>query len=114
MSFASEELLAFSSRTADVNASMFAAIIRISGLDYPAAVPEPRVIPSLITGGEIMEGSLVARVKITDMATAPAENIGLLWKRPTDTTWKPETWWIQDVSRSPIDSEWVIRCGPKN
>jgi hypothetical protein len=114
MSFASEDLLAFSSRTADVNASMFAAIIRISGVEYPAAVPEPRVIPSLITGGEIMEGSLVARVKINDMATAPAENIGLLWKRPTDTTWKPETWWIQDVSRSPIDSEWVIRCGPKN
>jgi hypothetical protein len=108
------DLLNFSARTADLNGELWPAVILLGGAEYAAAVPEPRVIPSLITGGEIMDGQLVARVKTSLMPTKPLDNQPLRWKRPGEATWRTEVWWVGDVTKSPLDVEWVIRCGPKN
>ena len=109
------DLLAFSARAAEVNGELWPATILLGEDEYAAAVPEPRVIPMVVDGGEIIDGGqLVARVKITDMAEKPANNQALTWKRAGEEEYRPEVWWVTDVTRSPLDAEWVLRCGPKN
>lgn len=110
----STDLLAFSTRAAATGAELWPASVLIAGETYTATVPEPRVIGSLINGGEILEGTLTARVLVADLSTAPAANQQLQWKRPADATWRPEKWWIDDVKRSPLDVEWYITCSIKN
>lgn len=104
---------AFSARAAAV--SLAPAIVLIAGTEYPATVPEPRVLGNLIDGGEeIAAATLSARILLTDLATAPAVNQPLQWKRPAEATWRTTTWLIDEIRRSPIDAEWLITCSPKN
>jgi len=110
----SAQLQTFSARAAAVGAALWPAVVLIDGVEYPATLPEPRASAGLITGGEEIEGSLAARVLLTDLPAKPALQQALRWKRPGDAAWNATVWWIDDVDRSPIDAEWRISCVPKN
>ena len=114
MSMDANDLFAFSSRAAAVGGALWPGIVLIDGEEYAATVPEPRMLTGLISGGETGEGSLVARVSLDILPIAPDANQELRWKRPGESSYRPRAWWIEDVRKSPIDTEWVITCVVKN
>lgn len=105
---------AFSTRAAAVGRALCPARILLSGVEYDAAIPEPRREADLDPGGEIETGELICRLALAAHPATPAEHIPLRWKRPGETDWRPTIWVIRDVRRHPIDVEWVLTCTPRN
>jgi hypothetical protein len=108
------DFAAFSVQSAAAGQAMAGALVRIAGNTYPATVPTPRLTDSLGNGVESRDGTLIARILISDLPTAPDPNQQLEWKRPTATAWEPVIWFIRTVTRSPIDVEWHLTCEPLN
>ena len=104
----------FAARSAAAGQILAPAIVLIAGVQYPAVVPTPRLDNSLLAGGEVATGQLIARILLSDCPTAPAENQRLDWKRPSDPGWHPVPWFINTVSKSPLDVEWHLACVPLN
>jgi hypothetical protein len=104
----------FSTRAAAVGRAMCPALVRLGGAgsEIPATVAEPERMAALVAGGEVEEGELVARILKADLATRPAENQVLEWKRPGETTLRPVRWWVSNVKDHPHDVEWVLTCIP--
>lgn len=109
-------IAAFASQSAAAGAALWPAVIVLGNAteEVPACVPEPRFEAILISGVEEISGALVARVKLTDLPDKPATQQALRWKRPGETGYRAQVWWIDQVKRSPLDSEWHIVCVPKN
>jgi len=106
----------FSARATAIGEAMHAAEVRfnLTGTVYPATITEPRRESLLPDGGQIQEGELVARIRKAALATAPAEQIILEWRRPGTTTWNPIRWRINTVSAPDLTPVWLIRCIPAN
>lgn len=110
----SADFAAFAASAAAAGQAMSPALVRIDGVTYTATVPTPRHTTELIPGAEITDGTLIARILISDLPTAPAENQKLEWKRPTESSWNSIVWFIRTVTRSPLDVEWHLSCTPHN
>ena len=110
----SADFAAFAATAAAAGQAMAPALVRIAGVTYPATVPTPRLSLELIPGAEFAEGALIARILLSDLPAAPAENQKLEWKRPTEAAWNPVPWFIRTVTRSPLDVEWHLACVPHN
>ena len=108
------DILAFSARSATLGAELWPAIVLIAGVEYAATVPAPRILQTLVAGGQIIEGALSARISQELLATAPAENQPLSWKRPGETSYRADLWWVDEVRSGPLDTEWHLLCSPKN
>jgi hypothetical protein len=104
----------FALRAAEVGAQLWPAIVEIAGAQYPATVPEPRLTEVLADGGGELVGELVARVAVAAMPNGAAVQQGLKWKRPGETEWRADRWWIVEVRRGPLETEWRVGCEGRN
>lgn len=104
---------AFATMAAAAGRAMGPAIVELAGVEYPATVPAPRRAAELIPGGTLDKGELKVRILEADLATRPAENSYLKWKRLAGDAWSAE-WIVTEVSDSPIDTEWHLSCVPAN
>jgi hypothetical protein len=104
---------AFATLGAAAGRAMGPAIVELAGVEYPATVPAPRRGADLIAGGTLDKGELKARILASDLATRPAENTLLRWKRLAGDAWSAD-WIVTEVSDSPIDTEWHLSCVPAN
>lgn len=107
---------AFSAQAAAAGAALWPAVIVLGdgSTEIPACVPEPRFTADISMGVEETIGSLAARVKLSDLPARPAANQQLRWKRPEETEYRPQVWWIDAVKASPLDVEWHLQCSPRN
>lgn len=105
---------AFATSAAAAGQALSPAVVQIAGVSYPATVPTPRRTTELIAGTELADGSLIARILLTDLPVPPAEHQRLDWKRPSESAWNATAWFIQTVTRAPLDVEWHLTCTPLN
>jgi hypothetical protein len=104
----------FSRRGDQLGKSLMPAVVRIgaSATEIPAILPDPRRETLAIDGGSADDGELVVRILKADLATRPAEQQRLIWKRPTESTFRTPAWRILTVRDSSLDAAWSIRCIP--
>ncbi len=107
------DIQAFSKRGAELGSTLWAATVLLAGEEYAATVPDPRVSADLEVG-QTFAGLLVVRISTTLIEEKPAADQALQWKRPTEADWRSPKWWVDTVTKSPLDSEWVLSCSPKN
>lgn len=108
-------LRAFAALSAAAGEDLWLASVRIDGGEpFPAAITEPRGLPSLVPGGQIDQGELAVRVRKAVMPERPALQGKLEWKRPDDAAWRVAAWQISEVIGHEVDAVWLIKCEPWN
>lgn len=106
---------AFSARSAAAGEALWRADVRLDGGEvFPAAITDPRSMPSLVPGGEIDQGELAVRIRKDVMPERPALQKKLEWKRPGDAAWRVAAWRISDVTGHDVDAVWLLKCEPWN
>lgn len=108
-------LRTFAAQSAAAGESLWMADVSLAGAEaIPAAITDPKGIPSMIPGAEIDQGELIVRIRKDILPEKPALHIKLQWKRPDESTWRAEAWRITEATGTEADAVWLIKCAPWN
>lgn len=108
-------LRAFAEQSAAAGEALWLADVSISGAEaIPAAITDPKGVPSMVPGGELEAGDLTVRIRKTVLLEKPALQQKLQWKRPEESTMRPAAWRIEEVTGTDADAVWTLKCTPWN